>query len=516
MNKPATVVVIGAGVGGLVTALRLAKTGFRVSVLEQGSTIGGKLNLWEPDVPGVGRFRFDTGPHVLTMPWAIRALFSDLGERMEDYLDLVRMDPICRYHFPDAPPFDAPADPEQAVAMVAERFPGEEAGVRRYIEYARRIHDATVEPFLSQDFGAAVRGIPTPRQWRQLRDFLALRPWKTLRQVGEEYLRHPRLRQIFDLYAFYNGSSPDRASAIFAIIAWVQWGDGTFYLRGGLRTYAEALGRLAERFGVEIRTRMPVCRVLVEGVPGRARTIGVETADGKRIPADVVVCNADPLTAYEHLLSPRFLPPAFQPDRRERLQPSTSAFVLLLGVRGDAETEFSHLEHFNSFLPTDPEAEFKSIFKWNLPADDPVIGVTCQSRTEPGCAPPGYTNLFVMTSPPPLSPEFAWTPENTAAYRDRILTLLEGRGGMPGLRERIVCEQIWTPETFQNRYGAYRGSLYGLSSNDPRSAFLRPPNRMPEIANLFFVGGGTHPGGGLPMVTLGGKIVAETVQRTCS
>jgi phytoene desaturase len=197
----------------------------------------------------------------------------------------------------------------------------------------------------------------------------------------------------------------------------------------------------------------------------------------------------------------------------EEIEPSTSAFVLLLGVRGTPEQDFPHLAHFNSFLPATPEEEFDALFERGVPADDPVIGVTCQSVTEPEVAPPGCSTLFVMTSPPPLSPRFAWSIKNTEAYRDRVLSLLETRGGMPGLRERIVCEQIWTPETFQNRYGAWRGSLYGISSNGWRSAFLRPPNRAKEAAlrGLYFVGGGTHPGGGLPLVTLSGKIVADAV-----
>jgi phytoene desaturase len=162
-------------------------------------------------------------------------------------------------------------------------------------------------------------------------------------------------------------------------------------------------------------------------------------------------------------------------------------------------------------LPANGEAEFDALFERGVPAADPVIGVTCQSVTEPGCAPPGYTNLFIMTSPPPLGPHFAWTSENTADYRDRILSLLETRCGMPYLRKNIVCEQMWTPETFASRYGAFRGSLYGLSSNGWRSAFLRPPNVARGVSGLYFVGGGTHPGGGLPLVTLGGKIVAEAI-----
>ncbi len=496
----------------MCAALRLAKAGHDVVVLEQGDRVGGKLNVWEPEVPGVGTFRFDTGPHVLTMPWAIRELFEDLGERMEEHLDLVRMDPICRYHFPDGSRFDAPADPREAVRRIAETFPGDEAGFEELLSYARRIHETTVAPFLRQDFGAAVRGIPSREQWGQLGRFLSLKPWKTLHGVTAHHLKHPRLRQIFDLYAFYNGSSPHLSSAIFAIIAWVQWGDGTFYLRGGLRTYAAALSRLADTLGVVVRTGTRVASLCVSGNPGRGTVTGVALAGGECVPADVVVCNADPLTAHATLVPSAYRPPAYSDKGLARLQPSTSAFVLLLGVRGTPERDFPTLAHFNSFLPENGDAEFSAIFDRGVPAEDPVIGVTCPSVTEPyASAPSGHSALFVMTSPPPLGPHFTWSPENAERYRERVLALLEARGGLTGLRERIVCEQVWTPETFQERYGAWRGSLYGLSSNGWRSAFLRPPGRSRTVRGLYFVGGGTHPGGGLPLVTLGGKIVADSV-----
>ena len=514
------IVVIGAGVGGMVAALRLAQAGHAVTVVEQGARVGGKLNVWEPEVSGVGRFRFDTGPHVLTMPWAIRELFADLGERMEDYLDLVRIDPICRYHFAGDPvPFNAPADREDAARAIAARFPGDEAGFRALLAYARRVHDVTVDPFLRQDFANAVRGIPSPAQWRQLTGFLGLRPWETVATRVRRHIRDPRLRQMFDLYAFYNGSEPERASAIFAIIAWVQWGDGTFYLRGGLRTYANALARLAEKFGVTVRLKTPVAAIEIatrtKETAGHGAATGIRLASGVRLttgeilPADAVVCNADPLTAFGTLIAPAHCPPGFTPREVARREPSTSAFLLLLGVRGD----YDHLAHYNSFLPGDPDAEFRAIFDRGVPGDDPVVGVTCQSRTDGDCAPTGCSNLFVMTSPPALGPNFAWDEATTHAYREKLLTLLETRCGLTDLRDRIVCEQVWTPQTFAARYASWRGSLYGASSNGWRSAFLRPPIRAKGIRGLYFVGGGTHPGGGLPLVTLGGKIAADAVRK---
>jgi phytoene desaturase len=507
------VIVIGAGVGGIAAALRLAKAGCRVTVIEQNERIGGTLNVWEPDVPGIGPFQFDTGPHVLTMPRAIRELFDDLGARMEDYLDLVRMAPICRYHFPDSPSFDAPADPVEAAQRISERFPGDEDGFQELLAYSRRVYDTTVKPFLHQDFALAVRGIPTPRQWGQLFRLIGLAPWHTLHDLSVQYLSHPELRQIFDLYAFYNGSSPYKASSLFAMMAWMQWGEGAYYLRGGLGTYADALWDLADDSGVVVRTEERVREILVDnnrydGEP----VVGVATEQGT-YPADAVVCNSDPLTTYATLIPDLNRTHDHSLENLMEVEPSTSAFVMLLGVQGTPGRDFPHLAHVNSFLPASPEEEFAALFERSVPATDPVIVVTCPSVTEPEVAPPGYSTLCVMTSLPPLSSRFEWNIKNTEAYRDRILSLLETRGRMPGLRKRIVCEQIWMPETFQNRYGAWRGSLYGISSNGWRSVFRRPPIRAKEAAlrGLYFVGGGTHPGGGLPLVTLSGKIAADAV-----
>lgn len=500
----------------MTAALRLAHAGHDVTVLEQNSRVGGKLGVWEPNVPDVGTFRFDTGPHVLTMPWAIRELFAEVGENMDEHLELVRIDPICRYHFADTPFFDAPADLDEAARAVGVRFPGDENGFRQFLAYAKTVHDTTVDPFLRQDFNRAIKGIPSFAQWKQLSGFLRLQPWKTLHEQVIRHVKHPQLRQIFDLYAFYNGSSPFEASGVFSIIAWVQWGDGTFYLRGGLRSYADALLKLCEARGVRFVLGTGAQSVCVEEEGKNARVTGVQTTKGACLPARAIVCNADPLTAYQSLLPAAHRPPAFDGAALQKLQPSTSAFVWLLGVRGEAEKDFSHLAHYNSFLPQNGDAEFDDLFAKNRPGNDPVVGVTCQSVSEAACAPPGYTNLFVMTSPPPLpSDENAaremWNEENTEAYREKILILLETRCGMPGLRDKIVCEQVWTPLTFAQKYGAFRGSLYGLSSNGWRSAFLRPPTRAKTVRGLYFVGGGTHPGGGLPLVTLGGKIVAESV-----
>jgi len=489
------VIVIGAGVGGLSAAIGLAARGAKVTVLERNANIGGKLNVWEH-----GGFRFDTGPHVLTMLWALEEVFENAGRRLGDVLDLVRLDTVCRYHFEDGQTLDAPGSPEDAARAIAAFAPADEAGFRRFLDYAHQVSDATTEPFLKQDFGASVRGIPSPQQWGQLTSFLALKPWRTLRGVVREHFTDPRLRQVFELYALYSGSHPDRASGIFATVADVQWREGTYYVRGGLYQLAQALRDAAEHLGVSFQTNTEATEIIVK--QGRAR--GVQTRCGDRLFADAVVCNADCLSALTSLV-PHSARRQWKEPRVEKIEPSTSAFLLLLGVKG----EYPQLAHHNSFLAADGEAEFESIFDAQKPADDPTIGVACQSVTDPTKAPPGCTNLFVMTNPPALSPHFDWTTE-AARYREIVLAKLE-RMGLTDLRNRIVVEQLWTPLDLESRYHAYKGAIYGLSSNGWRQGFLRPPQVSPDVAGLYFVGGSTHPGGGVPLCALSGTNVARRI-----
>jgi len=329
-----------------------------------------------------------------------------------------------------------------------------------------------------------------------------LKPWRTLRDVVRAHFADPRLRQVFELYALYSGSHPARASGIFATVADVQWRQGTYYVRGGLYSLALALCAAAQSLGVVVRTNTPVGEIIVKA--GRAR--GVVTQSGDRLFADVVVCNADCLHALTTLV-PADARRAWTERRVAKIEPSTSAFLLLLGIRGT----YPQLAHHNSFLARDGESEFAAIFDRGRPAEDPTVGVACQSITDPTKAPPGCANLFVMTNPPALSGSFDWRSE-APRYRDLVLAKLE-RMGLAGLRDRILVEQLWTPLDLQSRYAAHRGAIYGLSSNGWRQGFLRPPQVSPDVRGLYFVGGSTHPGGGVPLCALSGTNVARQIAR---
>jgi phytoene desaturase len=317
-----------------------------------------------------------------------------------------------------------------------------------------------------------------------------------------------RLVQLFERYATYNGSSPFRAPATLSMIPYIELAGGGWYIQGGLYRLAESLLAVAQELGVEFRPNCEVGRILFEGSGRNARAAGVKLASGEEVRAGRVVVNADPMYAY-----PELVPLPLQDKRlmrqMERLEPSCSGFVLLLGVRG----VYPRLAHHNIFFGGNYREEFDYIFGGSLPAPDPTIYVACTSKSDPSQAPAGFLNLFVLVNAPALPADGStlWDMWK-GPYRDAILDKLEAVG-LAGLRERIVFEQVITPHDFKEKYNAWRGSIYGLSSNSRATAFLRPPNRAPGVSGLYFVGGSVHPGGGIPLVLLSARLVAGIVMR---
>jgi phytoene desaturase len=482
------IIIVGGGLGGLAAAIELAARGRRVLLLEKNERVGGKLNI----VSEAG-YTFDTGPSLLTMPWVLRALFESAGARLEDELDLVPVEPNCRYNWPDGTRFDAFQSLPlllQAIGRLDRRDVG---GFLRFMAYAERIYQAVAGPFLLHPFDG-LRDLLTPAL---LRDTWKIDPLRTVDQAVRSFFHSPYLRQVFNRYATYNGSSPYRAPATFNLIAYIEFAEGGWYVRGGMYTLARAQERLARRLGVEIRTRSPVERVQVRA--GAAR--GVALAGGECLDAQAVIVNADPRYAYQELLPEQRRTAA----RLARLEPSCSGFILLLGI----DRTYPILAHHNIFFSDDYQREFAAIFDKRVPAPDPTVYVCTTSLCDPGHAPPGHSNLFVLINAPALSLRVNWERE-ASGYRDAVIRKLT-RMGLHGLEQHITYERIIAPDDLQTRYNAPDGAIYGLASNQPWTAFLRPPLRAPDLRRLYFVGGGTHPGGGIPLVLLSGQAVAERV-----
>jgi phytoene desaturase len=489
------VVVVGAGVGGLATAARLAAAGHDVTVCEQAPLVGGKLGTYERQTPA-GAFRFDTGPSLLTLPQVFADLFRETGDPIESVLELCPVEPIIRYRFPDGTRLDSTTDPDVLSARLDAAFgPGSGSDWRRITQRGERIWRASRGPFL----GTSVDGLTDlARQAVRVRDLLAIAPGRTLRQLGGRYLRDPRMRTLLERYATYTGSDPRRAPATLAVVPYVEHAFGAWYVRGGLHRLAEALTDRVGACGGTVRTETDVVRIEVAG----GRVNGVRLADGGRLPADVVVANADARHVYRDLLpQPRLL------RRVRRAVPSLSGFVMLLGVRGRTPG----LAHHNVLFPPAYDPEFDAVFgNPAAPVADPTIYISCPD--DPAIRPEGHEAWFVLVNAPRHGRgpgAVNWdSPELAGSYAGRLLGLL-ARRGLP-VTDRLLFSEVITPADLARRTRAPGGAIYGTSANGARSAFLRPANRSP-IPGLFLVGGSAHPGGGLPLVALSAEIVAGLI-----
>ncbi|GAC1375154.1 MAG: phytoene desaturase family protein [Ktedonobacteraceae bacterium] len=515
MSATKRITIIGAGIGGLSAAIRLAAQGHQVRILERQPQVGGKLNQVV-----MNGFTFDTGPSLITMPYVLRNLFQTAGRRVEDYLELLPLEVTCRYFYRDGQVLNAWRDHERLAAEFARFNTHDGAELAEFIRYARTIFQAAADPFLYNSLGgpldvlgtfiryvrqghAALAATDQGTQYERLRAVLAALSPATLDSCVRGFFEDEHLRQLFDRYATYNGSSPYQVGAVYSIIPYVELADGGWYPCGGIYTLAQALEKIARELGVQLELNCDVKRILVER--GEAR--GVVLADGRVLRSDCVIANSDVVTTQRDLLSPA-ISNKRQVQRLERLEPSCSGFVILLGT----DKQYPQLEHHNIFFSDDYPGEFEDLFERKIPLRNPTVYVCATTRTDPSQAPAGHENLFILVNAPYLTAQSNWQ-RDAPAYREHVLDLLASytQIDLADLRAHSVCQAVITPEDFKQRYGANAGSIYGLSSNARMAPFLRPGNRSPSVRGLYFVGGSTHPGGGVPLVMLSGKIVADLV-----
>jgi phytoene desaturase len=519
-SEPKHIIIVGAGIGGLSTAIQLATQGHRVTLLEQQEQVGGKLNQVR-----MNGFAFDTGPSLITMPFVLQDLFRQAQRRLEDYLDLVPLDLTCRYFYRDGVVLNAWRDQQRLAAEFARLNAHDGEAFWRFYHVAERLFQASADPFLYHSLHGPMDVLRSflryvrqneagndpqtvlPEQdstlGQRLQTMLTALSSRTLDQQIRNFFVDEHIRQLFDRYATYNGSSPYQVAAVYSIIPFVEMAWGAWYPRGGMYQLALALKRLAHELGITIETCCRVERILVEH--GMAR--GVVFVDGSVRRCDLVVANSDVVTTHHKLLSPSVQSRRWV-QRLAELEPSCSGFVLLLGM----DKQYPQLAHHSIFFSDNYHAEFDDLFVRKQPIAQPTIYVCATTRTDSSQAPAGAENLFILVNAPYLTSASNWQRDGLA-YREHILDLLASyqQIDLHDLRQHIICESMITPDDFWQRYGANAGSIYGLSSNQRMAPFTRPGNRAREIRNLYFVGGSTHPGGGVPLVILSGKIVAELI-----
>lgn len=486
------VIVAGAGIGGLSAAVRLQACGFRTLLVDRNERAGGKMNLVESS-----GYRFDTGPSLVTMPEVFDELFEAAGMSFRDELEVVRLEPYCRYFFDDGSMLETSDSMEATSRTLMRIAPRDTEAFFAFLSKAAMWYRMSAE--------AVIYG--PPLDWKNMAKsdldpvaFFRARPFQRLDSFIRATFRDERIRRIARLITLYTGCAPDRTPAIFSLIPFLEFGLGRWYVKGGLYGIAQALADRFVALGGTWRPSTPIASIEFKG--GRA-TCAVTSA-GERFTAGTFVVNGDVATASRTFLASA--PGAATMSRRlAALRPSTSAFVLMLGTRAD----LGGLVHHNIYFSADEREEWREVFGEGVPPSDPTVYVNHPSFTDPSIAPAGASALFAMVNVPPSDPaRWDWS-RRADEYEERVIVALEKR--LPGLRAGTDVTFRRTPLDFAEFTYADRGSLYGKAPDSLAAMTKRPRNTEPGFPGVYFVGGTTHPGAGIPLAALSGKLVAQQI-----
>jgi len=487
MNNPKQVIVIGSGLGGLSAAISLAQEGYAVTIHEKNARIGGKLNVLKEQ-----GYSFDLGPSILTLPHIFERLFERSGRKMGDYIPIRALRPHWRNFFEDGKVVDLYPEPE-LMAAEARKVGEDPANVVRFLKYSADLYDLVNAGYFEQ-------GLDTAKEFRRfygLGNFLKFDLFRTMHGGVKRYLKTPHMRDIFDYFIKYVGSSAYHAPAFMNCMATIQFRYDLWYVDGGLYNIALGLQRLLDELGVVVRLNSEVTEVRKQG----ERVTGV-LANGEFHPAEIIVSNMEVIPAYEKLL---LEDEAFMRSL-DRFEPSCSGLVIELGL----DCQYPQLAHHNFLYSSHQREHFHTVFRKRQLPPDPTIYLVAASRTDPTVAPPGCDCLKILPHIPYIDDEHPLTREDYLGLKERVLDKLE-RMGLRDLRRHIVFEHCWTPLDIREQYGSNKGSVYGVVSDRFKNLAFKAPKQSTKYPNLFFVGGSVNPGGGMPMVVLCGQNVAKNI-----
>jgi phytoene desaturase len=489
-----TAVVIGSGFGGLAAAIRLSCLGWRVRVLEKLESAGGRAAMHRQD-----GFSFDAGPTIITAPFLLEELWALCGRRMDDHIDLRRMDPFYRIRFDDGTHFDYSGDPQAMEAEVARFAPSDVPGFRRLMQAAERARVLGFEGMGATAFDSVwhlVKAIP---------DFMRMQAWRSIYSLVAQHLQHPKLRVVMSFHPLLIGGNPFSVTCAYSLIHALERQWGVHSAIGGTGAIVQGLVDLLAERHVHVECNQPVTRIRVQD--GRAQ--GVELANGEFVPADIVVSNADSAWTYRHLVEPQHRR-HWSNARIERGRYSMGLFVWYFGTRG----QYPDVPHHMMVLGPRYKELLADIFHRKHLSDDFSLYLHRPTATDPSVAPAGCDTFYALSPVPHLDSGTDWATQ-AEPYRRAICQALEDTV-LPGLSQRVVTSRVATPQDFQDRLWSYKGAGFGLEPLLLQSAWFRPHNRSEDVRGLYMVGASTHPGAGVPGVLMSAKALESVLPSAAS
>ncbi len=484
----AKVRIVGAGIAGIASAIRMAVKGHQVEVYEANAYPGGKLS--EFDLQG---YRFDAGPSLFTMPQYVDELFQLAGKNPSDYFRYQKLPNVCTYFYEDGTQLHAWADAEQLAKEIAQNTSDSEASVQKFLNYSARIYHITHAVFLEK----SLHRLRTYLSLNTLKSFLRMGKidaFRTMNAANSRFFKDAKTIRFFNRYATYNGSNPYRAPATLNVIPHLEQAFGAYFPEGGMVAITNSLVKLAEELGVCFHYQAKVDEIVVEN----KKVCGLRV-NKQFVAAECVISNMDVWFTYHRLLKNEQAPTRILAQER-----SSSALIFYWGMAA----EFPQLDLHNIFFSENYEKEFTALWQHKSIDTDPTVYVNISSKCRKEDAPKGTENWFVMINVPANEGQ-DWE-QLIAQARQNILAKLS-RVLKKDLRPLIQCEEILDPRSMEYKTASYQGSLYGTSSNSQFAAFLRHPNFSGKLSGLYFVGGSVHPGGGIPLALLSAKITADLI-----
>lgn len=472
------VAVIGAGPGGLAAALLLAQAGVHVEVIERLPHVGGRCSALLID-----GFRFDLGPTFFLYPAVLARIFKLIGRDLLAEVPMIRLDPQYRIVFGNGGHLDATPNLERLEAEVARLSPTDVPRLRQFLNDNRHKF-AAFRPCLERPF----QSWQDVLRWRMAKLLPLLQPWKSLDRLLQDYFADPRLRLAFSFQSKYLGMSPFQCPSLFSILSFLEYEYGVWHPYGGCAAVSEVMARIAKEMGVVIHLNEEVREIVFNG----KRVVGVQT-DRRSLHTDAVVLNGDFAQSIRRLV-PHQLRRRWSDHRISRKKFSCSTFMLYLGVRGC----YFDLPHHTIYCAADYVRNLDDIERRHVLSDDPSFYVQNACVTDPSLAPPGYSTLYILVPVSHQHCNIDWSHE-AKPFRQRIIGQLK-KIGLTDIEHRIVVEKMITPADWEQHYSIYRGATFNLAHTWSQMLHLRPHNRFEETEGLYLVGGGTHPGSGLPVI----------------